>query len=204
MPHLLVDISAHGYGHIAQTAPVVQALKQLRPDLRVTVRCAAPHPLLQQRFQCEFQHIPQSFDFGMQMASAVEVKVAESAAAYRAFHADWPRKVAHAAEEMAALKPDLLLANVPYLSLAAAHAAGIRSVALCSLNWADIYQHYCVHDGVSRSIHAQMVEAYNRAEHFLQPQPSMAMPQLSNTRPIAPIVQPAASQRERLIAQGLL
>ncbi|HEU0186324.1 MAG TPA: hypothetical protein VFR06_00365 [Gallionellaceae bacterium] len=204
MPHLLVDISAHGYGHIAQTAPVVRALLQQRPDLRVTVRCGAAHSYLQQRFQCPFQHIPQSFDFGMQMASAVEVKVAESAAAYRAFHTDWPRKVARAAEEMAALKPDLLLANVPYLSLAAAHAARIRSVALCSLNWADIYQHYCVQDAASRTIHAQMLEAYNSAEHFLQPQPAMAMPQLANAQSIAPIVQPASSQREHLIAQGLL
>ncbi|HEY6093542.1 MAG TPA: hypothetical protein VIU93_01185 [Gallionellaceae bacterium] len=203
MPHLLVDISFHGYGHIAQTAPVLRELKRLRPELQLTVRCAAPHAYLQQRIGCDFRHIPQGFDFGMQMASAVEVKVAESAA-YRAFHADWERKVEHAAADMAALRPDLLLANVPYLSLAAAHAARIRSVALCSLNWADIYRHYCVQDAASRAIHAQMLEAYSRAEHFLQPQPAMAMPQLSNTRPVSPIVQPASSRREHLIAQGVL
>ena len=36
MKHLLVDISAHGYGHIAQTAPVLNLLAQRRPSLRIT------------------------------------------------------------------------------------------------------------------------------------------------------------------------
>ncbi|HEY5995084.1 MAG TPA: hypothetical protein VIU46_10860, partial [Gallionellaceae bacterium] len=142
-PHLLVDITAHGYGHVSQTAPVVNALARRIPGLRVTVRSAAPAELLQRRFQCSFRHIPVALDFGMKMASAVEVQAEASCAAYREYHADWDAKVRHAAQEMRSLSPDLVLANVPYLSLAAAHAAGVRAAAMCSLNWADIYRHYC-------------------------------------------------------------
>lgn len=199
--HLLVDITSHGYGHISQTSDVVNELALLIPGLRVTVRTTAPYEILEQRFQCEFEHIPVAFDFGMKMASAIEVKVGESAAAYREFHADWRRKVDHAAEAMRRLKPDFLLANVPYLSLAAARVANIRAVGMCSLNWADIYQHYCVEDAASKVIHVQMLEAYNSADCFLKVQPAMDMPDLANARSIQPIARIGQSRREHIAAK---
>ncbi|MEK7811632.1 MAG: hypothetical protein AAB278_07440 [Pseudomonadota bacterium] len=189
MPHLLVDISAHGYGHIAQTAPVVNELARRFPGLRITLRSAATTTYLQQSFTCPFQHIQTALDFGMAMFNAVEVDVPRSLAAYREYHRDWETKVAHAADEMCALQPDVLFANVPYLSLAAAQAAGIPSVAMCCLNWADIYRHYAPHDAESQSIHTQMMEAYNSAQLFLKVQPTMPMPGLHNALEIAPIAQ---------------
>jgi len=194
-PHLLVDISSHGYGHVSQTSAVVNELVQLMPELRVTVRTTAPLEFLTQRFQCEFQHIPLAFDFGMKMANAVDVQVVESAAAYREFHADWRQKVGREAQVMRQLKPDLLLANVPYLSLAAAHEAGVRAAGMCSLNWAEIYNHYCAGDAASKTIHEQMLEAYLSAECFLKLQPAMEMPDFSNTRSIPPIARIGRAQR---------
>lgn len=198
MPHLLVDISAHGFGHVSQTAPVVNELARRIPELRITLRTAAPHALLRQRFTCEFQHLPVAFDFGMQMANAVDVQVEESAAAYLAFHGGWHDKVERETQAMQQLKPDLLLANVPYLSLAAAQVAGVRAVAMCCLNWADIYRHYCVRDAASAAVHAQMLAAYNSAELFLKAQPSMPMDDLRNARSIGPIAQAAHNRRNQL------
>ena len=195
MPHLLVDISAHGYGHIAQTAPVVNELARRIPGLRITLRSAAPAAFLKQRFSCDFHHVPVALDFGMEMVNAVEVDVPRSLAAYRAYHADWEAKVGRAADEMAALQPDLLFANVPYLSLAAAQTAGIPSVAMCCLNWADIYRHYAPDDAESRAIHAQMLAAYNSAQAFLKVQPTMPMPGLRNAVEIEPIAKLGCNQR---------
>lgn len=201
-PHLLVDISSHGYGHVSQTSAVVNELVQLMPDLRVTVRTTSPHAFLKSRFQCEFEHIPLAFDFGMKMANAVDVQIAESALAYREFHADWTRKVEHEARVMRELKPDLLLANVPYLSLAAAHVAGVRALAMCCLNWADIYRHYCAEDAASQTIHGQMLEAYQSAECFLKVQPAMEMPALRNTRSIQPIARIGRALRCHIAANS--
>lgn len=201
MPHLLVDISYHGFGHISQTAPVVNALARILPGLRVTVRSTAPAAILNQRFQCGFTHIPAAFDFGMAMANAVDVLADNSAAAYREFHADWDGKVRREALAMQALRPDLLLANVPYLSLAAARGAGVPAVGMCSLNWADIYRHYCGHDAASREIHSQMLEAYNSAACFLLPQPCMPMADFGNTRRINPIANVGIKRRAEVDAR---
>lgn len=202
MPHLLVDISSHGYGHVSQTSLVLNELLRLMPGLRVTVRSTAPIELLKQRIQCNFQHIPLAFDFGMKMTNAVDVQIEESALAYREFHVDWKKTVEREAQAMRQLKPDLLLANVPYLSLAAAKMIDVPSVAMCSLNWADIYKHYCAEDVLSQTIYGQMLEAYNSAECFLKTQPAMEMASFSNTRSIQPVARLGRAQRCHIAANS--
>lgn len=201
MKHLLVDITAHGYGHIAQTAPVVNELVRRIPDLHVTVRSAATTAYLQQRFSCPFQHIPAALDFGMTMFNAVAVDVPRSLANYREYHVDWDAKVAQAAQEMRALQPDVLFANVPYKSLAAAKVADVPAVAMCCLNWADIYRYYAPEDTESHAIHAQMLAAYDSAEVFLKVSPTMPMDSLSKARTIAPIAQVGEARRSLALSR---
>ncbi|MBU0688832.1 MAG: hypothetical protein KJ850_02325 [Gammaproteobacteria bacterium] len=202
MKHLLVDISAHGYGHIAQTAPVLNLLAQRRPGLRITVRSHASTEYLKQRIHIPFEHLQIPLDFGMAMFDAVRVDVPRSLAAYRDYHADWIDKVDLAAEQMRAIRPDLLLANVPYRSLAAAKLAGIPSVAMCCLNWADIYHHYAPDDSEAAVIHAQMLDAYNSAEVFLKLSPAMPMVDLHNTLELACVAQIGAPHRQLLVERS--
>jgi hypothetical protein len=202
LPHLLVDISSHGYGHVSQTSAVLNELVKLVPALRLTIRTTAPLALLKQRIHGKFEHIPVAFDFGMKMANAVDVEVEESAAAYKAFHTGWQQKILREAESIHQLKPDLLLANVPYLSLSAARHAGVRAVGMCSLNWADIYQHYCVTDITSQRIHEQMLAAYNSADYFLKIQPAMEMGNLGNVHSVQPIAQTGVPQRSLISSRS--
>lgn len=202
MKHLLVDISAHGYGHIAQTAPVLNLLAQRRPELRITVRSHAPSEYLRQRIHFPFEHHQTSLDFGMAMFDAVSVDVPRSLAAYRDYHADWAQKVATEAQVLRALQPDLLLANVPYRSLAAAKVAGIPSVAMCCLNWADIYRHYAPDDAGASAIHAQMLAAYNSAAVFLKLSPTMPMNDLRNTRELPCVAQTGERHRALLLQRS--
>ncbi len=197
-PHLLVAITAHGYGHTTQTAPVINALRERIPTLRVTVRTTVPRALLAARIAGTFAQMPVATDFGMVMASAVEVRAEASAAAYTEFHRDWPRRVNDEAAALAALAPDLVLCNVPYLTLAGAALAGIPAVALCSLNWADIYRHYCGHRPDADEIHAQILAAYNSAACFLQTEPSMPMVDIAHRRAIGPVARVGLDRRAEL------
>ncbi|MDD5611689.1 MAG: hypothetical protein PHF75_01465 [Gallionella sp.] len=142
-PHLVVSISGHGFGHVAQTAPVLNALHALRPDIRYTVRSAVPESHLRSRIHAPFTHLQSEGDIGMVMSSALHVRAADSRAAYRAFHADWQQRVTEEADLLRALGADCVFSNVGYLPLAGAQRAGIANAAMCSLNWADIYRHYC-------------------------------------------------------------
>jgi hypothetical protein len=71
MPHLFVDISSHGFGHLAQTAPVLNHLAARLPQLRLTLRSGLPLARLRQRIAAPFTHIAAASDFGYVMHDAV-------------------------------------------------------------------------------------------------------------------------------------
>ena len=198
--HLVVDVSGHGFGHLAQTAPVLNRLAQRLPGLRLTVRTALPEAVVARRLRTPFRYQAAALDFGMVMADAVTVDVPASLAAYRRFHARWPERTAREAAILRSLAPDLLLANAPYLRLAAAFEAGVPGVAMCSLNWAEILGGYCPDDGEAAQLCQTMRTAYNQAEVFFQLTPFLPMSGLAAARPTGPVGETAASVRPALQA----
>jgi len=199
--HLLVALTPHGYGHAAMTAPVINALRRNLPGLRLTLQTATPRDWLESRYDGPFDLIADTPDFGLKMTSAMAVQAEESADAYRALHSDFDGVVAAEAARMTRLGINLVLANIPYVSLAAARLAGIPAVALSCLNWADMYDTYCGDRPEAPAILSQMRLAYEQAAFFLCPAPSIPMPHLSNIRPIGPIARLGADCRGELRQQ---
>ena len=194
MKHLVVSISGHGFGHVAQTAPILNVLHRLMPELRITVRSAVPITHLRSRIHVPFEHLQSVGDIGMVMSSALDVRAEDSRLAYQAFHADWETQVTQEAKLLTELRADYVFSNVGYLALAGAQRAGIGNAALCSLNWYDIYHHYCGDDGVA----AQIKNCYMNADAFLRATPGMAMESLPNLIAVAPIADLGENQRDEL------
>jgi hypothetical protein len=202
MPRLLVALTAHGYGHVAQTAPAINALRRRLPALQLTIYTSVPRSVLRKLFDGEFELIPRAADTGMHMKDALEVDAAASARAYRHYHRHWEQTVAADAKLLSDLAPDAVLANVPYRILAASAQAGIPASAMCSLNWADIYRHFCGELPGAAAILEQMLAAYRSAHAFLQPAPSMPMTHLDNRIAIGPIAR-IGNDRRAEIAQRI-
>lgn len=188
--HLVVSISGHGFGHIAQTAPILNALH----DLRITVRSSASAEHLRSRIRVPFTHLESRGDIGMMMNSALIVDVKRSRTAYQSFHSDWEARVGEETRLLKALKADMVFSDVGYLPLAGAQHAGIKNAALCSLNWSDIYRHYCGEDLIAQQINA----CYAGADAFLRATPGMAMNDLANLIPVAPIATLGNNRRDEL------
>ncbi len=197
-PHLYVALSGHGFGHLAQVAPVLNEYRLRRPEARLTVQSTLPEAVLQQRIAGEFAVVAGAADFGMVMVDALEAKVTQSLAAYRTFHAEWDARLDWQESELRSAAPDGVLADVPYLTLAAAARLKIPALALCSLNWADILAGYCPDAPDLASLRAPMLAAYNSAVAFLQLTPSMPMPDLRNVRPIGPIAALGRNRRSEI------
>ena len=197
-PHLFTDISSHGFGHLAQAAPVLNALQTRLPELRLTIRCALPEEKLRSRIHGAFELIPGSSDFGFAMLDAVRIDYATSAQRYRDFHADWANKVEKERRLFAALRPDLVLTDVAYLPLAGAARAGIRSVSMCSLNWGGLFAHYYEQESWAGPILDEILAAYRSVECFLRLMPAMPMPELPRTRALAPVAALGTRRRAEL------
>ena len=185
--HLFADISSHGYGHLAIAAPILGALADACPELRLTVRSALPEGKLRERIGHPFELIPASSDFGYVMHDALNIDRDATARAYCAAHADWPAALAAEARFLAALAPDAVLTNVAYLPLAGAARCGIPSFSACSLNWADLFAHFFGHEPWAPPIHEAMLAAYRSARAFIRITPGMAMDSLGNVHPVGPV-----------------
>jgi len=134
------------------------------------------------------------------MSLAIEARADETAAAYEAFHSGWEDRVEAEAAALADLGPDLILANVPYLTLAAAARCRIPAVGMSSLNWAEPYWDYCGTRPEAARIHAEIVAAYRQADLFLLPEPSMPMKWLPQRQTIGTLARIGAPRRAELCA----
>jgi hypothetical protein len=198
MTHLLATISSHGLGHLAQSAPVLNSLRRRLPNLRLTVASTVPAERLRARIEGEFRIEARPLDFGFEMEDAFRVSRDASANAYRAFHARWDDRLAETTSWLEHEQPDLVLANVAYLPLAAAARLGISAFGMSSLNWADLFAHVFAGEPWMPPLHSQMLEAYRSATAFIKLTPGMPMPDLPNGRWAGPVARLGKKRRDEL------
>ena len=181
---------------MAQTAPVLHALRARQPDLEFVVQSALPLAHLEARLPAPFVHRSDPVETAFVMHDALRVDVPASRAAFAVFHARLAQRVDALAGEWDRLQVDAVFSNVAYLPLLAAQRSGRPAWACCSLNWADIYAHYLGQDATWES----MAHAYVGASVFFQPEPSMTMEWLMNRQPVGPLARHGQGRRAEMAA----
>lgn len=182
MAKLLVDITAHGFGHLAQTAPIVRATCDKCPGLDVVVRTGLPEEVVAGRIAAPIRVVSSDMDFGMVMRSPLEVDRLASYDRYAALHENYDAVVAELSAWLAGERFDVVLSNVSYLVIAAAHAARIPAIAVSSLDWLSVFRHYCGDFERTESIVAQIRESYRKARAICRLSPGLPMADLDTTQ----------------------
>ncbi|MEA3639010.1 MAG: hypothetical protein VBE63_03610 [Lamprobacter sp.] len=190
MPHLFVAVTAHGYGHLAQVAPVVSELKRRLPNLEISLQGNIAPAFANARLPAGYHHIPSAADVPLPMQGPLTTRWVEGLADYVAFDLDYPAHQARQRQLFEQARPDLVLADIPWLPLDVARSMGIPCAGLCSLSWYDILIESPVGSQLPAALAQRMQGAYGGADLFLRPAPSMPMGWLPNGRDIGPIAQP--------------
>jgi hypothetical protein len=201
MSHLFLAVTAHGYGHLAQAAPVVHELARRLPGLRITLQSDIDSGFARSRLPPGFTQIREATDIGLLMDGPLGTRWSDSLIRYADFEADYDRRLEREISLLRRAAPDLVLADVPWLPLDAARRAGIPAVALCSLNWYDILRESPVADRVPVPVMERMRAVYAAAEIFIRPAPSMPMSWLPNAIDVGPIASRYPDRREALRAR---
>jgi hypothetical protein len=187
MPHLFVSLTAHGYGHLAQVAPVVAELAARLPGLRLTLQGDLAPGFVRSRLPAGLRHLREAADLGLIMDGPLVTRWEESLTAYERFVADQERHLARQREILAADPPDLVLGNVPWVPLAAARSLGIPAVSLSSLNWYDVLVESPVGHRLLPTVGDALREAYSATDLFIRPAPAMPMTWLPRACDVGPI-----------------
>lgn len=132
MAHLFLAITAHGYGHLAQSAPIVTALAQRLPGLRVKLQGDLDPLFAGRRLPRGFRHIRDSADVGLLMDGPLRTLWEESLNACTRFEAEYGERLRRQTRIFRQDPPNLVLADVPWLPLDAAKVMGIPAEAACN------------------------------------------------------------------------
>jgi hypothetical protein len=184
---LFADVSCHGFGHMMQTSCVFAALAARDPGLDIVLRTDLAGPDVARFWAGPLRRLPGPLDPALAMAAPDRIDTAATAAGYRDFPARFEASVAESADAIDRLRPDVILANIAAPGLVAGRRKGVPTVALCSLNWADLLRDTVPQGTVGAETIALLADAYAGADAFLMPAPSMEMTASANQIAIGPI-----------------
>lgn len=180
-------ISYHGFGHIAQLAPLINRLHQVNKISDLTIQCAAPTTLLQSWFTPGFTHIEHPTDLGIAMFNAVKVDVETTYSDYLAQHNNRAEDITKLETYIQQSNADLVITNNSHLLSRAAHNLGVPCVHVGSLNWADHFREYCNGRPLAEDIFQTLCDDYNCAQTFFRLPPHMPMDNFNNVVNVGPI-----------------
>ncbi|MBH0180447.1 MAG: hypothetical protein HP490_01885 [Nitrospira sp.] len=201
MPLLWAAISAHGFGHAAQVVPVLNALGRLVPDLRVLLRTMVPASFFEHRLTVPWELSAVQQDVGCIQNGPLTIDVDATWRAHHRFHLTWDDRVQAEVRAMRAARPDVILADTPYLAIAAGAQAACPTVALVSFTWDLILSEFPAPPDIAGSTLLQSIQqAYAKADLALRITPAPKMTLVTTFIDIGPIAEPAASAREHLAA----
>ena len=205
MPLIWTAISGHGFGHAAQVVPVLNALGRFVPHLRALLRTTVPAAFLNDRLTIPWEISAVRQDIGCVQNGPITIDVEATWHEHQHFHSTWSDRLQTEVDAMRAAAPDLVIANTPYLALAAGKVTAIPTVALVSFTWDLILSDYPAPPSVDkRALLESIRQAYGQADLALRITPSPPMELFSQQIDIQPIAEPASSAREQLTTRVAL
>ena len=199
MSHLFVAVSGHGYGHLSQISPLVNALAARYPGLRISLQSDLPQAFVSSRLSRIDTWYQDIADAGMVMRNALDVDEHASLKAYAELGARQSDALQQQLQLWQQDRPDLLIADIPHLPLLAAQQAGVPNIAVCSLNWADVLEAYCGDLAGAVPIIDQLRNIYSAADLFIRTEPALPMSWLPNAADVGPLVNIGTNRRDQLV-----
>ncbi|MFT5122907.1 MAG: hypothetical protein ACI9QL_001943 [Candidatus Omnitrophota bacterium] len=162
-------VTAHGYGHGVRTSDIVKGLYRASPETKVHLITDLDPGFLRNRLPVENITIrPGAFDLGMVQLDSIRVDVPETLTRIRRLY---EREAALIEGEQRFFEDagiDTVVVDIPAIPLRAAHASGIRSLAVANFTWSWIYEEFAHEDPAWEDIIDRMEAAYATAGLLLR------------------------------------
>jgi len=182
---IAVYISGHGFGHLAQMAPVLNRIAQLRPDYTFLLRCSLPEQEIQSRLFFPFRLESTPVDIGVVQRNAIEEDPQTSIQQMRIWVEQMDVLIDQEISLLRDFNTSLIISDISPLAFPAAKALGVPGIGLATLDWHSIYAHWLDADDL---IIKKLAAAYHQCDLLLTPPMAMHMPVFPTRQDIALIV----------------
>ncbi|WNZ23666.1 glycosyl transferase [Leptolyngbya sp. NK1-12] len=139
-PFLYVAITNHGFGHATRMASVVADVKRLCPDVLIALVTTSPRWLLESYLRTDFIHRHAVLDIGVIQSDSLAMDRAATLDKLKQLQAQERQLVAGEANFIRQNRMSLVLADIPPIATAIAHAAGVPCWMISNFGWDFIYR----------------------------------------------------------------
>ena len=191
MPRVWCSISGHGFGHGAQTIPILNELGKRLHDLHILLRTKLPPHLFEDQLHPSWEIHPSIQDLGCVQDGPLIIDVEKTWSEHERFHQDWERAVQAEAELIRSHQPDLVVSNISYFGIEAGACSGIPTVGMGSLSWDQVLQFFLTQlsDEQKKTIH-HIRRAYGNAQLMIRFAPKVPMAAFHDLVDVGPIAGP--------------
>jgi hypothetical protein len=165
---LAAYVSGHGYGHMVRLCEVLRRVRELAPDLSISVTGAVPEALVRREIAEPLSLRSEPCDAGLAQRDALEIDEALTLERCREFDLGWEGRAQREAARLRGQGARLVLADIPALAFDAAARAGLPSIGLGNFTWSWIYAHLAARQAGLRASAERAAQAYARAELLLE------------------------------------
>ncbi len=199
MRPLAYYVTAHGYGHGVRSCDILRALIERRPDLPIVVTTELPEAFIRNRVDGPGLRIRRAaFDVGMVQLDSIRVDVEATLRRVEALHRDHDARVQREAEALRGMGVAAVVADIPGIPIAAAHALGLPALAVSNFSWDWIYSAFADRDPAWRRHIELFQQDYGKADLLLRLPFSDAMTAFPRQEQLAVLARPAASRRSEI------
>ena len=157
-------ISGHGLGHASRAIELIDVLtSQGEDNLRVVIRTSAPTWAFLRIQKPGVEVQPCETDSGVAQIDSLTVDEDETMRRAAAFYGEFERRARDEANHLRQLAATLVVSDIPPIAFAAAHLAGIPSVAVANFTWEWIYTYYPRFERMAPGVIDTIARAYEHA-----------------------------------------
>lgn len=159
-------VSGHGFGHATRTAEVLRVVREMRPEVPITVVTSAPRRLFERAVpRMEYRQV--ECDVGLVQENALQIDEAATVRRVLEFQAAYRGLVEDEAEWMGAIDAGVVLGDIPPVAFEAAAEAGVTAVGLGNFSWDWIYRHLAARHPELAPVAEAAAAAYSRSALML-------------------------------------
>lgn len=135
-------ITGHGFGHASRVVEVINALVARDPDLRIIVKTTAAQWLLDLTIRRPYTYERVETDTGIVQIDSLRLDEEASVRRALAFMSTFDARVEREVEALERTRPDLVVADMPALGIAAGARLGTAVAAMGNFTWDWAYSPY--------------------------------------------------------------
>ncbi|HSV86657.1 MAG TPA: hypothetical protein VLH85_08775 [Levilinea sp.] len=167
-------ISAHGFGHAARAAAVMNAIAEKYSAVHFDIYTVAPAWFFQESLLAEHRLHPILTDIGIVQETPMQEDLPATLRALDAFLPFEPALVSRLAQDLRTKGCQVALCDISPLGIAVANAAGLPSILVENFTWDWIYQGYAQEAPRLEPFIAYLCQAFAAATYHIQAVPLCA------------------------------